>query len=216
MPNWCFTHITFHSQNEAAVKDWHAKILHYTSISANGQTDPYWLGNLLLHANLGSYDEIINDKFGYCRGWVNIIGDDVQYSNGCYHFYITVQDAWAPHTEPFYHLLGKLYNHEVEMAFVADEPGCELFLKYDPTNLFYSECEYVVDSFFPEAECEEKYYDIADMNGPQTFDVLSKAFGLDSWEAISAKAEEITEEMQDKYGDGFYYINEYEVMDNPF
>ena len=54
------------------------------------------------------------------------------------------------------------------------------------------------------------------MNGPQTFDVLRQAFHLDSWQEISAKAEKITEEMQDEYGDGFYYINEYELMDNPF
>lgn len=214
MPNWCFTHITFYSENKANVVDLRSKLMQYTAVPCNCCKDATWLGNILLRAEIGSLDEIQADKYGYCRGWVDDIGD-VEQSDGYYSFWATVQDAWAPHTEPFYHLLGKLYNHAVKMAYAGEEPGCEVYLKYDPDNLFYADCEYAVDSYIP-AECAAQYADIADMDGLQSFDNLCEAFKTDSWQEITAKAEDITDTLQDEYGDGYVYVHEYEVMDNPF
>lgn len=214
MPNWCFTHVTFYSKNKENVVDLHAKLMQYSSVSYDKKVEKSWLGNILLNAGVGTYDEILADKYGYCRGWVDDIGDVTQ-SDGYYSFFVTVQDAWAPHTEPFYHLLGKLYGHEVKMAFAAEEPGCEVYVKYDPDNLYYADCEYVVDSYFP-SECAEQYADIADMDSLQTLNSLCEAFKVDSWQEITAKADEITDTLQDTYGDGYIYVHEYEVMDNPF
>lgn len=214
MPNWCFTHITFYSENKANVVDLRSKLMQYTAVPCNGCKDATWLGNILLHAEIGSLDEIQADKYGYCRGWVDDIGD-VEQSDGYFSFYITVQDAWAPHTEPFYHLLGKLYNNTVKMAFAAEEPGCEVYIKYDPDNLYYSDCEYVVDSYFP-SESAAQYADVADMDSLQTFDGLCEAFKVDSWQDVTAKADEITDTLQDTYGDGFVYVHQYDILDNPF
>lgn len=214
MPNWCNTHITFYAENKENVVDLRSKLMQYTAVPCNGCKDATWLGNILLHAKIGTLDEILADKYGYCRGWVDDIGD-VEQADGYYSFYITVQDAWAPHTEPFYHLLGKLYNHVVKMAYAGEEPGCEVYLKYDPDNLFYADCEYAVDSYIP-AECAAQYADIADMDGLQSLDNLCEAFHADNWQDVTAKADEITDTLQDEYGDGYVYVHEYEVMDNPF
>lgn len=214
MPNWCSTHITFYAEKKENVVDLHSKLMQYTAVPCNGCKDATWLGNILLHAEIGSLDEIQADKYGYCRGWVDDIGD-VEQSDGYFSFFVTVQDAWAPHTEPFYHLLTKLYANEVKMAFAAEEPGCEVYVKYDPDNLFYADCEYIIDSYFP-AECAEQYADIADMDGLQSWESLCEAFHADSWQDILDKAEAITEAVQDEYGEGFCYVHEYEVMDNPF
>ena len=204
MPNWCNTHITFYAKNEVAVNDLHYKLMQYTAVPCNGCKDAAWLGNILLSAEIGTYDEILADKYGYCRGWEDDIGD-VEQSDGYFSFYITVQDAWAPHTEPFYHLLGKLYNNTVKMAFAAEEPGCEVYIKYDPDNLYYYDCEYVVDSYFP-SESAAQYADVADMDSLQTLDGLCEAFKVDSWQDVTAKADEITDTLQDTYGDGFVYV----------
>lgn len=214
MPNWCFTHITFYSENKANVVDLRSKLMQYTAVPCNGCKDATWLGNILLHAEIGSLDEIQADKYGYCRGWVDDIGD-VEQSDGYYSFFATVQDAWAPHTEPFYHLITKLYANEVKMAYAGEEPGCEVYVKYDPDNLYYADCEYVIDSYFP-AESATKYADIADMDGLQTLDNLCEAFKVKNWQDVLDKADEITEAVQDEYGEGFCYVHEYEVMDNPF
>ena len=214
MPNWCFTHVTFYSKNKENVVDLHAKLMQYSSVSYDKKVEKSWLGNILLNAGVGTYDEILADKYGYCRGWLDDIGD-VEQSDGYYSFYITVQDAWAPHTEPFYHLLDKLYGHEVKMAYVGEEPGCEVYVKYDPNNLYYADCEYVVDSYFP-SECAEQYADIADMDNLQTLDNLCEAFKVDSWQDVTAKADEITDTLQDTYGDGFVYVHQYDILDNPF
>lgn len=214
MPNWCFTHITFYSENKANVVDLRSKLMQYTAVPCNGCKDAAWLGNILLSAEIGTYDEILADKYGYCRGWVDDIGD-VEQSDGYYSFWATVQDAWAPHTEPFYHLLEKLYANEVKMAYVGEEPGCEVYVKYDPDNLFYADCEYAVDSYFP-SDSAEQYADIADMDGLQTLDNLCEAFKVKNWQDVTAKADEITDTLQDEYGDGFVYVHQYDILDNLF
>ena len=214
MPNWCNTHITFYAAKKENVVALHSKLMQYTAVPYDSEIDKSWLGNILLNAGIGTLAEIKADKYGYCRGWLDDIGD-VEQSDGYYSFYITVQDAWAPHTEPFYHLLDKLYGHEVKMAYVGEEPGCEVYVKYDPNNLYYADCEYVVDSYFP-SECAEQYADIADMDNLQTLDNLCEAFKVDSWQDVTAKADEITDTLQDTYGDGFVYVHQYDILDNPF
>lgn len=215
MPNWCNTHITFYSENKETVVDLQSKLTQYTAVPCNGCKDANWIGNILLSAGIGTLEEIKTDKYGYCRGWVDDIGD-VEQSDGYYSFFVTVQDAWAPHTEPFYHLFSKLYANEVKMAYVGEEPGCEVYIKYDPDNLFYADCEYVVDSYFPDADSAAQYADIADMDGLQTLDGLCEAFHTENLQEIIDKADEITDTLQDTYGDGFVYVHEYEVLDNPF
>ena len=214
MPNWCNTHITFYSKNEVIVNDLQSKLMQYSSVPYNGCNDAIWLGNILLNAGIGTLEEIKAEKYGCCRGWVDDIGD-VEQSNDYYSFYITVQDAWASHTEPFFHLLGKLYRHEIKMAFAAEEPGCEVYIKYDPDNLYYADCEYVVDSYFP-AECVEQYADIADMDELQSWDSLCETFKVEDWQEIIAKAEAITDILQNKYGDGYVYVHKYDILNNPF
>lgn len=214
MPNWCNTHITFYSKNEVTVNDLHSKLMQYSSVPCKGCKDAIWLGNILLNAGIGTLEEIKAEKYGYCRGWLEDIGD-VEQSDGYYSFFVTVEDAWAPHTEPFYHLLGKLYGHEVKMAYAAEEPGCEIYQKYDPDNLYYADCEYVVDSYFP-SDSAAQYADIADMDGLQSWDSLCKVFKAGSWQEITAKADEITDTLQDKYGDGYVYVHKYDILDNPF
>ena len=78
MPNWCNTHITFYAKNEVAVNDLHSKLMQYSSVSYDKKVDKSWLGNILLNAGVGTYDEILADKYGYCRGWVDDIGDVTQ------------------------------------------------------------------------------------------------------------------------------------------
>lgn len=215
MPNLCHTHITFYSKNKVAVNDLHSKLMQYTAVSYNNEVDKSWLGNILLNAGVGSYDEILADKYGYCRGWVEDI-DDVERSGGYYSFFVTVQDAWTPNTEPFYHLLKKLNTNEIKMAYAAEEPGCEIYVKYDPDNLFYADCEYFVDCYFPEESDKIQYADIADVEGLQSWDNLCEAFKTDNWQEITAKADKITNTLQNEYGDGFVYVHKYEVKNKPF
>ena len=54
------------------------------------------------------------------------------------------------------------------------------------------------------------------MDGLQSWESLCEALHADSWQDILDKAEAITEAVQDEYGEGFCYVHEYEVMDNPF
>ena len=54
------------------------------------------------------------------------------------------------------------------------------------------------------------------MDGLQSWDRLCEAFKTDNWQDILDKAEDITDTLQDEYGDGFVYVHQYDILDNPF
>lgn len=219
MPNWCDTQIVIYSKNKSVIHLLHAKVKSFMTAPAyKGLSDnTRWIGNILCHSGY-DYTDVCNGKYGYTRGWINNLNDvednaDTGYSS----FFLDQEDAWCAIIEPWRHIITKLYPyHDIKISWIAEEPGCDVYQKYDPDGLFFCDREYCVDCYVDSSEAWKEYPELMDEHRGFSLTELKTIFKLDTIEAITARAEEIEEEMQEKYGEGFYHINKYEEMDSEF
>lgn len=219
MPNWCSTNVTLYAKDEAIIRELSELIGNYSKQSFCKETtgNANWLGNLLCHAGF-DYSEVVAGKYGYPRGWIQWVDDvTINESTGYASFTIDIEDAWCPHIQVFREFVNKLYpNNCIHISWIAEEPGCELFQKYDPDNLFYSEYEYNVDIYVPEEKYYEKYPELSIENDGYTLNTLKQLFKLGDITAILDRAKAITEEMQSGCGEGCLNVNSYYVMNQEY
>lgn len=219
MPNICCTQVVIYSENKSVIHKLHAKLNAYIKTPANEDlsNNRNWLGNLLCNAGY-DYSEVKDGKHGYCRGWVQYINEvEDNVATGYSSFSVDIEDAWAPNIEPWRKLITKLFPyHRVRLAWIGEEEGCEIYQKYDPDSLFFSDCEYFVDCYVGSAKAYKEYPELMDEHRGFTLQELQSIFQLDDIDAITARAEAIEEELQEKYGEGSYSIYPYEEMDNEY
>jgi hypothetical protein len=141
MPNWCFTDFVFHGNNNE-ITDFRNKLAEYTSKNymKNG-FGPSWLGNILCGAGLGDHIDSKVDGIR-CRGNVLFI-DDVECRDNESTLYISTQTAWVPMVSMWTRVIETLNYESIRFTFRAEEPGCDLYVKYDPLGDFVGEKYYV-------------------------------------------------------------------------
>lgn len=218
MPNWCSTTIVIYSCNRSEVETFHDKLHEIISKPYDSNVEAAnWLGNMLMYAGY-TYEETVAEKGGYPRGWINYIGDiETNDCEGVSYFYCDVEDAWDPHIKPWRCSIDKLYpNNNVKIAWLANECGCEVYLKYDLDGLFFSDSEYCMDCYCDNDTAYQKYPELQEGCEDYTAYQLMEIFELSDMNAVIKRAERITEALEDEYGEGYVYIHKYEDMDNEF
>lgn len=213
MPNWCHTNINIYSENLQVIFELHAKIKYFAATLCHAACyEPRWMGNLLMHTGC-SLADIKAQKYGYVQGYIMDI-DDCKVEKGIASFSMDISDKWTPDIKAVTTLLKRLFPQEaINLAYTAEEPGLELFEKYDPDDLFYNNYEYYVDYDLPDEDCLALYPEIIQEPGVHTMLDLISAFGTDSFENIERRCGQITEELLKKYQDGCYAIHRYEILE---
>ena len=137
MANWCSTNITFHSENKEQIIKLHS-VLSELDVGESLLPNDFgnlWLGNIL-------------HRFGYkwqeitCRGLITLLGSVYEDADGHFYFEIEEEDAWAPMTEVWDTVLSEEEYSDIEISYIAEEPGCEVYQKH---GMWYEEKYYLDD-----------------------------------------------------------------------
>lgn len=153
MPNWCMTNITFFSESEDQItrlNDALCRLEAGESLLPNGFGN-LWLGNVIHY-------------FGFkwqnasCRGSISQIGILSKDADRGFHFEIEQEDAWEANTEVWDKILSKEEFSDINYVFMAEEPGCNVYVNSDSSGLFY-DARYTVDvcldgKFFNDKTCD--------------------------------------------------------------
>lgn len=156
MPNWCFTSMRFHG-NKTEIEDFHKKLEEFTSTNymENG-FGTMWLGNILCGAGLADRIDNSNEDLRIiCRGQIIYI-DDIDYEfeeDVCFN--VQYESAWAWIGKMWFELIKTFGYESVGFSFISEEPGNELYQKYDPYGDFenekwYVDCYFEGDDFYNE------------------------------------------------------------------
>ena len=154
MPNWCNTTIVFYGDKKI-VKDFYNKLTtcldDKESIISNG-FGVSWLGNILGHVLGKEYvKKNISSEEVHFRGYITHINniDEFSLKNGrkVTKFTIDTTTAWSPCIKMWYKIFDKLYPRgTIDIAYIADEVGCQLHQIHDPEHLIYDTEElYYID-----------------------------------------------------------------------
>lgn len=213
MPNWCSTNVTIYSEDHNIINQLHDKLEEFIATASCDETknNTSWLGNLLGHAGY-SYSDIIAEKYGYPRGWIQYIDEPEKVPNTSYtSFYVDIEDAWGPHIRVWREFLNKMFPDVfIKLSWVAEEPGCAIYAKYDPEGLFYDNYAYSIDCSVPDESCYTKYPELQEGSDIYSSEEMHKIFGTNDLKAITARATEITSALEEEYGEGYIYVNQYE------
>lgn len=214
MPNWCYTRYVFHG-NKNEIEDFHKKIDEWTSKTTikNDFGDP-WLGHILNGAGLG--DRIDSgDARLRCRGSMTYLEDVEHMSDEESIFCLDTETAWAPMALMWKEVIQKLGYTSVGFSFEAEEPGCELYQKYDPYGDFPE--DYYVDSFLGDGDDEnEAFLHIEDVRYYETDEKLKadlqKVFGPEAKEMNLLTLIEKIHKYPFKDEDSFIRVHTYERL----
>lgn len=129
MPNWCTTEIIFSSDNEEQLKEFYDEII---SIYNSDATSPNGFG----HGWLGDYvntllSPLTHESDIHCRGWIDYIDDSTL---GGY-FSIIEESSWTPALKIWRLIIDKYYPN-INISYLATEPGCDLYCYCDDYGYF--------------------------------------------------------------------------------
>lgn len=156
MPNWCSTKIWFYSEDKNSVEEFYTFVQESISeMRAPNGFGSDWLGNVLIYAGL---ENEIDGSLG-CRGSIEYISDDIEYKEGYYYFDIDTETAWVPMIKMWVEVLKKQrLDHTIEIAYQAEECGCELYEQHDDTGGVFAVDTVYIDAFGDEAGKLSNYY----------------------------------------------------------
>lgn len=150
MSNWCSSGITFYSRNKKSITELKSKmeeIFHRESVPKPGY------GKFIADYAKAFYPKIDSESID-CRGTVTL-HDTIGRVEKYYSFKIFTETAGNAKLGIWYKILRDFYPG-IRMAFVAEECGCEYFIKWDETGLFYPH-DYYVDMAYPTGEDDVEY-----------------------------------------------------------
>ena len=141
MPNWCTTNITFEG-NKKDIKDFHEKLIKITQAPSRIKNDfgSHWLGNVV-------------DFFGFdwneirCRGSISCIEASFDSNEELCNFEIITDTAWMPMIN-MWNLIIEKYYPSISFVYVAEEPGCGVFINTDTEGKYYTD-QFILDLCIP-------------------------------------------------------------------
>lgn len=135
MANLCMTQFTFEG-NKEEIRKLYDLILHSSEdMSAYGYCT--WLGSVLIAAGLPNPADD-NYKGPECRGSVEYLSEieDVgDPEDNKTRFELETETKWVPMGKMWQAIIEKLGLFGVHFAYLAEEPGCRIYQKYDPYEL---------------------------------------------------------------------------------
>lgn len=198
MPNWCSTSIMFDGEIEEIkrFREELESIIKGPAKMANSFGDG-WLGDIVIHYGYG-WKEVP------CRGEVSYIGDLEDQDNGFGNFMITTTTAHAPLIETW-DLVISNYS-EIDYVYIAEEPGCQVFINTDTEGVYFKE-RYRVDVEIPKEIFGKKHQYIVALQTEEELLILFKKITGQEFESHD-QIEKYFENKIDSYeGDEWFGVN---------
>ena len=194
MPNWCSTSIAVFG-NKDNIRELYSKLeeIKKENRVENGFSN-LWEGNLL-----DIYG--IDWKSVHCRGEIEDYYMQKTYE-GKEYLRISQNDAWSPNTDYLYEIFKKA-GYDVDLVYLAEEPGCLLFENADSTGLFFKE-EYKIDWLV-----EEPIEELGLKEGDEMYEYFDSEEDLLKAlkeKGLDFKTFEEAEEEIEKYRDSFDWL----------
>lgn len=164
-------------------------MLHSRRNKENGN----WIGHIVEHFNDGKIPEHI-----HVRGWWS----DLSRWEDCLYF--SQESAWEPLYEAWDFIAKKLPS--LQVYFIGEEPGCELFLKRDNTEKGWFPYNYYLDMCTPQGEYESDHF--------KTIGEALRFIENKSGERVYSieETDELSNRWNDENPDAFIILREFETV----
>lgn len=151
-----------------------------------------WVGHIVEALN-GSIPDYL-----YVRGW----WDDLEREENCIRFHL--ESAWEPLYEAW-DFICKKYNN-LTAYFIAEEPGCEVYLKRDNEDMQWFPDNYYVDACIPDGEYINEYFTDID----EAFRYIESISDTNIITAENIEALNLTWQEEDE--DAYIYLHEFKKV----
>ena len=157
MANTCINNITFYSNDKEKIerlfKDFHTA---YEIRDEKGYrvSCAYDLIKNMGYDYEGKMDFRKRNYFTLISGEIDIVELD---EGNLYHFEVCTESAWTPNMQLFKALIEEESYKGIELVYLSEESGCELYINTDTTGYFY-ETRYAIMSYLENREDGEDEY----------------------------------------------------------
>ncbi len=151
-----------------------------------------WVGHIVKALN-GSIPEHL-----YVRGW----WDDLEREGNCIRFHL--ESAWEPLYEAWDFICDKF--NELNAYFIAEEPGCEVYLKRDNEDMMWFPDNYYLDVCTPDGEYITEYF----TNIDDAFRFIERIADTNIITAENIEALNLT--WQEEHEDAYIYLHEFKEV----
>ena len=137
MPNYCSNSIVFFSKDKTKLSVFLRKVYAAYDSRKSG-----FYSLMVLHGyNNREIASVIDkrDDFTSCDTSLKM-GKD----SDTYHFSLETETAWTPHMEAFRKILHEKYSDTIQMVYISEECGCEVYINTDTEGMYLPE-RFVVD-----------------------------------------------------------------------
>lgn len=198
MANYCANSIVFFSKDKTKLSRFLRKV--YAAFDSIGSG---FYNLMVLHGYKNR--EILSvidkrDSFTHCD-------TRLEQNKDTYSFRVDVETAWEPHMAMFYKIIREKYNDAIQIVYMAEESGSEVFVNSDKEGLYFPE-RYMIDCCH-NGEYYKEYFNTY----PEAISWIKENYGdINVTEYDSLAFVQHTVENSSPSDDGdFFYIHRFET-----
>ena len=190
MANYCSNSIVFYSKDRTKLSRFLRKV--YAAFDSMGSG---FYNLMVLHGYKNR--EILSvidrrDSFTHCDA-------KLEQNKDTYSFKVDVETAWEPHMAMFYKIIREKYNDAIQMVYMAEECGSDLYVNSDKEGIYFRE-RYMVDCCH-NGEYLKEYFE----SYPEAIDWIRSEYGIDTDKFDSIQEVEAKVEAVDSFDDGDFF-----------
>ena len=190
MANYCSNSIVFFSKDKSKLSRFLRKV--YAAYDSIGSG---FYNLMVLHGYKNR--EILSvidkrDSFTHCD-------TKLAKENDTYSFRVDVETAWEPHMAMFYKIIREKYSDAIQLVYMAEECGSDLYVNSDKEGIYFRE-RYMVDCCH-NGEYLKEYFE----SYPEAIDWIRSEYGIDTDKFDSIQEVEAKVEAVDSFDDGDFF-----------
>ena len=190
MANYCSNSIVFFSKDKTKLSRFLRKV--YAAFDSIGSG---FYNLMVLHGYKNR--EILSvidkrDSFTHCD-------TKLAQENDTYSFRVDVETAWEPHMAMFYKIIREKYNDAIQLVYMAEECGSDLYVNSDKEGIYFRE-RYMVDCCH-NGEYLKEYFE----SYPEAIDWIRSEYGIDTDKFDSIQEVETKVEAVNSFDDGDFF-----------
>lgn len=190
MANYCSNSIVFFSKDKSKLSRFLRKV--YAAYDSIGSG---FYNLMVLHGYKNR--EILSvidkrDSFTHCD-------TKLAQENDTYSFRVDVETAWEPHMAMFYKIIREKYSGVIQLVYMAEECGSDLYVNSDKEGIYFRE-RYMVDCCH-NGEYLKEYFE----SYPEAIDWIRSEYGIDTDKFDSIQEIEAKVEAVNSFDDGDFF-----------
>ena len=190
MANYCSNSIVFFSKDKSKLSRFLRKV--YAAYDSIGSG---FYNLMVLHGYKNR--EILSvidkrDSFTHCD-------TKLAQENDTYSFRVDVETAWEPHMAMFYKIIREKYSDAIQLVYMAEECGSDLYVNSDKEGIYFRE-RYMVDCCH-NGEYLKEYFE----SYSEAIDWIRSEYGIDTDKFDSIQEIEAKVEAVNSFDDGDFF-----------